>query len=751
MVVLTPCAAPHAALAQTTTAPTSAPNPAQPATQPAVKLDDPTILQTSDNSVTPIERRFAAAHIAAARTDTARSVLLNILTTGPDDSRTAVAEALAADPWTLKDFIAPLADLLKNRDVNTVSAAAQALSQYRDSPDALSAMISAESSSPDSDIRQAIVSAMGNFTQKLAARTLVDLLNHDPDETVQAQSAAALNDMTGQTNLGHNGPKWSTWLEQNDHLSDKDFQAMIMNLRADAYSRQVFGKQRLERSSIDLLNRLYSRVPASERSATLLSYLRSPAPEIRALGASLVLSSALGSPNGAPAGTIEETRLLLADPYAEVRAAAAHALSADSDSVPAMVNQLAVEQDDFVRIQLIKSLAIFQDPAALSEILKMLTPAYTTTVRIEAASAIRIGVQGGDVFNKDPALKKSIIDALEATLPTTTGPGNQALRVAVVNALAAIKDDDLYNTFRSLLIPVEPVEVRAAALKGIGNMPGAQKATRLFDTSLSDDDEPQMRLAAEEALAEVAEPIPVLITPLVLRMSGDRDEHVKAEAWSVLQTWAQSPNIDDSDLEAMATQLHTLSAPKELFVRQQLRDRLAADMNNPNLDSAARDTAAHNLADQESDIGDLLMLPTIHQPAQAAEHFQAALTYWQKNSGTPDIINPLCDKIVRALLEAKRWDAAATFASNYIKDVGTDPDRMPTISSISREFRQAADSLVQDSTTDLTAYADATAFFAAVNKMNPKLAQNDLDQLEETRQEIQHNHETLQATTRNAQ
>jgi HEAT repeat protein len=714
-----------------------------------LKLDDLSILQTSDNSISPVQRHFAAARLLATRSDAARAQLVDVLSNGPVDSRIAVAEALTYDPWTIKDFIAALSAMLRRRDLSTVTAAADALGQYRDNADVLSDMIKVESSGSDSDLRQAIVGAMGDFSQKLAAQTLVDLLNHDTDQGVQNQAASALENMTG-LKLGHDAGRWTSWFQQNSRLNENDFQTTIMRLRGDAYERQLSDKERLLHSSLDLLTRLYSRVPISERASALLSYLRSPAPEIRAFGASLVLSSALGSPNGAPPGTIEETRLLLGDPSFEVRAAAAHALSADSDSVPAMVAQLAVEKDDFVRIQLIKSLAIFQDPAALTEILKLIGPASSNAIRLEAANALRLGVQGGDVFNKNPALKQQIIDAVTSALPTTVGPGNQPLRVAIVNALAAIRDNNLYTNFSQLLNPRESVEVRAAALKGIGNMPDAQVAIALFDGNLNNETEPQMRLAAEEALAEVSQPIPALINDLIIRMSGDRDDRVKAEAWNVLITWAQSSAIDESALEDLATQLHTLSASKELYVRQQLRNRLSSDMNNQAFDETTRQKAAHDLANQESDIGDLLMLQVVQQPAQAAEHFQTALDYWQKNDGAPEIINPLCSKIVRAYLEAKRWDSAATFTSNYIKDVGNDPLRMPSIATISREFRQTSENLVSESTSDPNAYSDATTFFAAVAKMNPKLLQTDLDQLDSDFKTIQQDHDNLMATTRNS-
>ena len=171
--------------------------------------------------------------------------------------------------------------MLNTRDVDAVTAAAQALSQYRDNPDVLNDFIKVESSRSDSEIRQAIVAAMGGFSQKLAAQTLVDLLNNDPDQAVQAQAASALSDMTG-LKFGHDPARWASWFDQNNRLSPSDFQAMIMRLRGDAYQQQILDKNRLLHSSVDLLNRLYSRVPPAERASTLLSYLRSPAPQIRA-------------------------------------------------------------------------------------------------------------------------------------------------------------------------------------------------------------------------------------------------------------------------------------------------------------------------------------------------------------------------------------------------------------------------------------------------------------------------------------
>ena len=235
----------------------------------------------------------------------------------------------------------------------------------------------------------------------------------------------------------------------------------------------------------------------------LLSYLQSSAPEIRAIGAELVYSSAseTGRP---PQGTIQQTRLLLGDPSAEVRAAAATALSADVQSAPDLINQLAREPDDLVRVRLITSLSPFNDVHAIALMLKLVGKGNSNSVRIAAANGIR---DGSDIINKDQATKGQAMQALQDALEGTDIPDQQHVREAIVGALAVIHDDSLADRFRHLLSQDELPGVRANALVGLGNLPHSAPFAAEIARHLDDDDF-QMRLAAIQALRHPASPFP---------------------------------------------------------------------------------------------------------------------------------------------------------------------------------------------------------------------------------------------------
>jgi hypothetical protein len=206
-------------------------------------------------------------------------------------------------------------------------------------------------------------------------------------------------------------------------------------------------------------------------------------------------------------------------------------------------------------------------------------------------------------------------------------------------------------------------------------------------------------------------------------MDGDRASAVREEAWTVLNDFARSPNADENDLSVLADGLKG-HPKKELDVLQQLLDRLGNDLRNPALTDVQRAAIAEHQAAQEADIGDVMMDPTVNQPAQAEEQYRAAFDYWKTIHGAAGTIDQLGSDVARAALAAKHWDAAATFASGIIKDFGA---HSPVAGDVSREFNIAAQNL--ENSSDPGAYADFTALLAAVNKMDPPLAGDYRDEL----------------------
>ncbi len=671
--------------------------------------DPKTILE--DPGTTQAAAETAAIRLLSQRDDTTKAAVINILRNGSASAKVGMARGLSEVRWADDSFIDPLMALLSSHDVASAGAAAQALSQYHDNPQVLQELAN-QARTERSDIRPVVIPALGAFAKPYAAEKLIEMV--DEPDPIGSTAIDALIEMTGQTDLDHNADKWKQWYAklQNQNLSDAQFAAEIIRERGEAFESQLADQKTFQGAASDFLRNDLWNAPAEKRGGILLSYLRSPAPEIRELGAELVYE--IRTSIGAPPGTIEEARLLISDPSPDVRAATARALDGDADSTPQLVAQLARETDDEVRVQLITTLGPFDDPDAIREMLKLVGSESSSAVRIAAAQGLS---QGGDVINKDPQLKKEATTTLKAALDGTELPGEQNLRAAIVGALAVIKDDSLSDTFHKLLTPTEDVKVRAKALEGLGNLPGSTMFAHEIAEHLQDP-EPEMRLAALRALRNS----PPNIDSLLRLMNEDPSDEVKREAWADLQAWAQMPDADEAEMITLANGLNG-DPTKELAIRRQICVRLKQDGNKPK-----------DLAEQQQDMGDLMSGPTIDNPTGAADQYTAALDYWRANNGSPDVIKLLCRQIVDCRLAAKQWDEAANFAAGIIKQYGNNV----ATQTVAEEFMSTANTL--DESSDPNAFSDAMAMMDAVQKMNPPLPADYADELQNRRQAMQAKH-----------
>jgi hypothetical protein len=554
------------------------------------------------------------------------------------------------------------------------------------------------------------------------------------DGRTGAAANDALIDMTGLDDFGHDTRRWEQWWGQNGNRPDDGFQADIRAQRAAAFERRVARQNHTDDVVSRLLNDLYVAAKPEQRQEMLMRYLRSPDPKIRVLGADLVRDSR-DEPGRTWPAAMQEVRGMLGDVSPDVRAAAADALSNDSDSAAAMVGQLAQEPQDSVRVALIHSLAPLHDPGAIELMIRFVGSDPSLAVGTEAADGIR---QGADIIIKDPQLKQRAIEGLEKLLENSQTPGTQEARVKAAAALGAMRDQSLLQLFLNLVGPREPERVRAVALRALADLPDPSQVIQTIASFLNDANDPDIRLAAVEALGDLSQPRPDYMSNLVERMSDTRPD-IRAAAWTALQNWMADP-MAEADLKSLADELRSDPA-KQLFVLQKLRDRLARDVENA-APGQQRQDAGGQLAEQQQNIGDLEM--SLNRPADAAEQYLAALQYWQSNADTsPEVIQRLCRDVVTGQLEAKKWNEAATFASAAIKQYYlTMP---PVMEMVSAPFKLKADQLRESNAPGLD--DDASAFFAAVDKMDPKLPASYKEQVQADRQAIEAKH-ALPATTR---
>jgi len=400
-----------------------------------------------------------------------------------------------------------------------------------------------------------------------------------------------------------------------------------------------------------------------------------------------------------------------------------------------MTRRLGREQDDMVLATLIHSLAPLHDAAAVALMLQIVQTSPSLRVRLESAEGIR---QAADLINRERTLQRQAVQALLAAMRDTGQPGTQALRTAVVGALAVLDDPRLRATFQELLDPHEPQGVRQNALRGLGNLQDPEVSDLI--ASYLDDSSPEIRLAAVQALGTVVQPI--FITKLLTKMNDDPDDSVRSAAWQVLQGWIPAPSLSEHDLAAMADALKARDPAKRLVVLLTLRDRLVKDFQGA-ADEAQRRRWAQDLATEQQNIADLMM--DLAQYSSAAEQYQAALTYWKANNGQPYVLDTLCGDVVRALLKAQQWNDAASFASAVIQEYDNNPQMKQTQETVGREFTLEAGNLYNSD--DPNAYDKAMALLAAARKMNPPFRGSYPAQLEKIEQQFQQKHANQRSGT----
>jgi HEAT repeat protein len=642
----------------------------------------------------------------------------------------ALARALGEEPWPAPEFEGPLIELLKGRESARATAAAAALAQYKDDGQVLGQLIATSGTTQPDDVRVAAIQAIGTFDRKTAAQALIRLQEGFENERIQLAVGDALMAMTGLYDLSHDEQRWQQWWSKNSSLSDRDFAAALNANRGQAFERELARKSQLENVATKLLGDQYRQARAEDRSAILLRYLRAGAPEVRVLGANLTFES-LSTRDGAPPGAMTAVRALLEDPSDEVRAAAAEALYSDADSTSQMVARLRVETDSVVREELMHSLGPVESREAIELMIKFVSEDPSNAVRAHAAEGLE---KGADLLGKDPSLKRSAIAALITALEASASPELHELRAKIVMALAAMREPAEGQLFLNLSRPQdETVDVRVAALQGLGdvlpNLPNAPMVAGTLVDALDDDHE-EIRRAAADALASMAQP--TAIPALLARMANDPDPSIRAEVWRTLQAWL--PSLDAADLASLADGLKQTDHSKELAVRLALVNRLAADAQKAQQDhdAAGQRQKLQDRAEQEQDAGSLLMQSG--QPSQADVHFASALDFWKNNNGKPSVIADLSVSRTEALLKASRWKDAASFASDIIRQYDTNPDMGPVAEKVGAEFIVEANRLL--ASNDPNSYTDAAAFFDAVKAMNPGLKGTQPNDLEDIRQRI---------------
>ncbi len=638
-------------------------------------------------------------------------------------AQVSIAKALAQDSNPDPKFIAPLEDALGN-NWQLTEAAAEALVNYPDGSGIFPVLQkAAENLTLPDRSRVAIVKAMGGIVEKPVAEYLMQTLtntkptNPNESQTVQDAAADALAEMTGLTDNGRDRQRWQQWWAGEAAKPSDRWRTDVLGNRVRQFNQLKRRHSELTENLQSILSQEYEATPEAQRPEKLLRYLDAQAaPELRVAGAKQVSDDFLNHTRPIPEAVRQRLRALVGDSDRDVRQAVIDALGDINDrgAAAALITQLEQETDPLIKRKIAAALGRIDDLAAVPALLEMLKDPFYED---DAAAAGALAGLGDKLRQENAPLAKTTVEALQRMLddPRTADPAALQLRAACVKALATLADPASAETFRKLLRPNESDDVRLAALRGLGAV--AQPVDAAVIAAELTDSKPEIRLAAAQALKNVATFAQADELYQMLDPTQEHDERVRQAVWDDLKkvfaggTAAQLGEWPDrfTDLD------------EKLAAQMALANALERAQNDPDM--------ADQLADTRQDIGETLMRLNPPQPGEAAKNFQRALDYWQAPQGKNRLggrvrPNALVTETIEAMLKDRQYDQAITFAQQEL--------------SISNAYQDSVGPAIKDEASRLQAAGDAAAtpLVDAALKMIPALDAKYQADLQQTQSEL---------------
>jgi len=644
----------------------------------------------------------------------AKASLLSALTGGGHDAQLAVAraeaDALAPDP----QFIEPLANLLGG-DRNLDEAAARALARLADAPAARQHLLDfVRDTRQPAGLRAVVIRACSAIVDRHVAGALVDLLNDDREgASVQNAAADALIDLTGLPELGREPAAWKRWDAANAGKPDDAWQFGVYRTR-DARLDQIAQRHARLLTALDsVLTAEFQS--ALDKNATVMRYLNSTEPEVRAVGAGLVREAFL-SGEAAPTDA-QKQRLteLVSDSDSHVRLETAKTLKAINygAALDAMAAQLSIERDPDVKVALTGAIAQIGEISAVPLFRRLL---HDPSIAVERAAAEALRTLGAAFYKADPNGAHEL--ALELWNVYQQHAKDPDLQAACIEAIAPLHEMSLVLPLVRLLDPDQSERVRAAALRALGDLgdPNTDDAIR---TWLLQEPEPSVRLDALDALGKTgtfgadADALYSFFSP----KTSEQDPAVRDRAWQVFQLLL--PTASKQALNDWAATRLAHEPAHRLAVLLALNAKLQQD---------------HDLVDlalHRQDTGDTYM--KLGQPDNAARYFGQALDYWLSQNGPNEVTENLVSQEMTALLKSRQYADAAQFAE---KMISASPQQQQTMGAL---IVQEADALRDSAAANpnSTDRADAQRLIDEAMKMKPPLDGSYLDELRNIQNELQ--------------
>ncbi|HEX8339513.1 MAG TPA: HEAT repeat domain-containing protein [Tepidisphaeraceae bacterium] len=637
-------ALPAGASAQTT------PPPALAASEIAAS-DVPQLVATLNGAQTPQEDRDTAARRLLGRPDPAAlaAIVAALDNNAQRGAQLAAARALSLSPRAEPALIPPLLAMLSTATTRPpVEAAAKALTAFKTSDEVLTRLL-AVARGGNETARVAAIAAAGTFTDKRVAAAMIELVDADVPAT-RAAARNALAYLSGLDAATTDGDQWRAWWAENVNKPDAQFRSDLAAARALRYDQARNDLNALADDLGQMLRQQYRSTPSDRQPEMVLQYLKSPSPVVRRIGCAIAAD--IAGDGRLPTAVQAQLRTLIGDASPEVRREAAAAMGPlnDAEAFVPLLTQLQQETDPAARVAIATALRPYKDPRAVPVLLRLLDDNRLDAV--QAAAWALSGEMGVALRAADPAAADAAAEKIFAAMTRLTTPlKNQELRDYLIRAITPLQARQLAGRLNAMLTGQgnrEPERIRVSLLGALGEMRDPKLADSIA-ASLNDP-QPDVRVAAIRGLGKVSNSAE-WGERIFERTDATKEEValVRQEAWELMkQLFGKATN---RQLGAYAQKLRG-EAGRQIVVLRVLRDR----------EEAAGNAAA--VATLQQQIGDAAA--KIKQYDEAIVSYRAAIDYFRKQPAGGPNEEIVSQSLMEALLWAKRYPEAITFAQQQL-------------------------------------------------------------------------------------
>jgi len=497
---------------------------------PAIQAMVKTLLtENADPSLRQVQAQ------ALLQSEQAQRALINILKSDNNNSaKIIICRAVAAQPNPLlttnkqpdlsPDFIDPLFDALISDNAELSAAAAQALAKCRDGiPGKLSQMTLDDSQTPAH--RQAAISALALLPGKEPIIALAELLNEQQPEQIRQRAAQILADMLlpfPPKNLDDFIQQFNQqYLPQIKNTDEKSFFLWRLDRLKRELDQARNAKNIQQQKSLLWFNKYVEQLTlefnAKTQPAERLEFLKKflvnqPEPLLRvwALERIRQWSSSEAVQTGPMSQQLVDlVKTFITDPNAQVRRLTAQTLALlveqAKPTAPALMEQLAKENDPFTQAALLQALGSFEHTPAAETALSLLN-ADNPIVVSQAAGAL-----GKISATQSEPPKKELVEKIARALAQSYKRFANAaeVRLDFIMAMRKIAAQEKYldlanNTFNAILTEAlndSSERIRSEAVYALDQIHSEKVLSLLLQPkNLLDDPDTAVRLAVIDVI-----------------------------------------------------------------------------------------------------------------------------------------------------------------------------------------------------------------------------------------------------------